>query len=374
MRRRKAPKNCYWRGEVLWGCYKVKGKLTRWSLRTDDVDVAAARVEAEREQAIAHAHYGDARPRYKDVFAAWGARHITDQVSATTVVRYASSLKQLEPFLIDCYLDQIDSRKITEIVDARRATGAKIATVRRDLGALGSVLKFAIDQGMRDEDDNPALSRAKRLKERRDPIVLAPHPQIARVVKKASATLGPLAAAALRTGCRLSELVTAERTGLDHARRQLTVKGKGNKLRVIDLDVDLGYGTAYDVLRTLPIRLGCKWLFWHHDGKTLRGASGAFYELVRRDLKEAQAEAQRRGMAEGDDQPFRFHDLRHRHAVDWLKAGRSIYDLQQRLGHTSVKTTEIYLKHLTAEEARATMYATGRAESQTESQTERSGG
>ena len=55
--------------------------------------------------------------------------------------------------------------------------------------------------------------------------------------------------------------------------------------------------------------------------------------------------------------PFRFHDLRHRRAVDWLKAARSIYDLQQRLGHASVKTTEIYLKFLTSEEARATMYA-----------------
>ena len=51
-------------------------------------------------------------------------------------------------------------------------------------------------------------------------------------------------------------------------------------------------------------------------------------------------------------QHFRFHDLRHRHAVDWLKNGKSIYDLQLRLGHTSVKTTEIYLTYLTPEEQR----------------------
>jgi integrase/recombinase XerD len=56
-------------------------------------------------------------------------------------------------------------------------------------------------------------------------------------------------------------------------------------------------------------------------------------------------------------QPFRFHDLRHRHAVDWLKSGGSIYDLQQRLGHTSVKTTEIYLAFLTPEEKRQAMFA-----------------
>jgi hypothetical protein len=38
--------------------------------------------------------------------------------------------------------------------------------------------------------------------------------------------------------------------------------------------------------------------------------------------------------------------------VQWLKDGGSIYDLQARLGHTSIKTTEIYLKYLTPDEGR----------------------
>ena len=57
---------------------------------------------------------------------------------------------------------------------------------------------------------------------------------------------------------------------------------------------------------------------------------------------------------------FRFHDLRHLHAVEYLKAGGSLYDLSKRLGHTSVKTTEIYLDFLTAEEEARTK--AGRAE------------
>ncbi|MGB1230598.1 MAG: tyrosine-type recombinase/integrase, partial [Holosporaceae bacterium] len=51
--------------------------------------------------------------------------------------------------------------------------------------------------------------------------------------------------------------------------------------------------------------------------------------------------------------PFRFHDLRHRYAVDYLKNGGSIYTLKGLLGHTSVKTTEGYLAYLTPEEAEA---------------------
>lgn len=46
-------------------------------------------------------------------------------------------------------------------------------------------------------------------------------------------------------------------------------------------------------------------------------------------------------------------DLRHRFAVDYPRAGGSIYDLQQILGHTSIKTTEVYLAYLTPEEAAA---------------------
>lgn len=46
-----------------------------------------------------------------------------------------------------------------------------------------------------------------------------------------------------------------------------------------------------------------------------------------------------------------FHDLRHLFAVEALRGGMGIYRLSKHLGHTSVKTTEIYLDFLTPEEA-----------------------
>jgi len=41
--------------------------------------------------------------------------------------------------------------------------------------------------------------------------------------------------------------------------------------------------------------------------------------------------------------------------VEWLQSGRSIYDLQQRMGHSSIKVTEGYLEFLTPEEKRKAM-------------------
>jgi hypothetical protein len=42
----KAPAGCYWRGNVLWGHLKVRGKKYAWSLHTDDPATASLRREA----------------------------------------------------------------------------------------------------------------------------------------------------------------------------------------------------------------------------------------------------------------------------------------------------------------------------------------
>jgi integrase/recombinase XerD len=342
--RRKAPKGCYWRGPVLWGRIQVAGKEYKWSLRTGDAETAKRRLKAERARLLGEAHFGEIRYRYEDVVEEWSA-HIVTQVGAGTAKRYASSLAQLKTELLPLFIDQIDKAKVNEIVKRRRSEGVTTATIRRDLTALSSVLEYAEDQEYR--EGNPALARLRKLKERRDPISLPHHTHIARVAQRADQMIAALIRTALSTGCRQSELVNAERVKFDEARRQLTVKGKGNKIRTVDLDAD----TAAE-LAALPACLGCKWLFWTGEGEPFRGLASTFRYLVRAEMRSAQKSAQEKGLKQADFQRFTFHHLRHRHAVDWLKSGKSLYDLQKRLGHTSIKTTEIYLAYLTPEEQR----------------------
>jgi integrase/recombinase XerD len=152
-------------------------------------------------------------------------------------------------------------------------------------------------------------------------------------------------------------LTRYKRSHFDSSRRQLTIIGKRNKRRTIDL-VDGGQDFGFEVLSALPVALDCPFIFWHLDisrGKKraqvtpYKQVSSNFARLVRSVAKQAQKQ----------DQPFRpftFHHLRHRAAVDWLKSGRSIYVLKDRLGHTSVKTTEMYLEFLTHEEKQKVMF------------------
>lgn len=341
-KQKKAPPGTYWRGDTLWGRITVNGREIRWSLRTDEAEVALSRVKARREREVATAHYGDQRPSWEDAYLAWG-EHIAAHAKPSTVKRYDVSLKQLEPFLRNCFLDEIDKGLVGEVIRQRRAVGVTNATIRRDLTALSSVLGYCEEEGWK--DDNPALARLRRLKERRDPIVLPEHDHIERVIARAPGLFGPLIRAALLTGCRQDELVTLERRQLDMRRRQVALyKTKTSRPRVIDM-LD-----AHDLFATMPINMRSKHVFWHDDGQQYRNVASRFRVFV----LDAQKSAQREGV---DFRPFRFHDLRHRFAVDYLKNHHgTLYDLQQHLGHSSVKVTEIYTAYLTPEEARDAKY------------------
>jgi integrase/recombinase XerD len=367
--RRKAPHHCFWNGTVLWGRQTINGQKRRWSLRTDDPKVAAERVKNDRERALAAAHYGDTRISWEEAVIGWAKNHIPNRgIGGNAARRYAVSLKQIEPWLRGRFVDEIDASTVAEIITGRRRNEITTATLRRDLGALASVLTYCQTENWR--TDNPAFDRLRLLKERRDPIMLPNPVHVDRVIRRAPGLMGAIIQAARVTGCRLEELVGAVRANLDHTRRELTVIGKGKKLRVIGLD----YGGGYELLRGLPARVGCKWLFWHDAGAPYKNLSSRFAAIVRdvfvaaydethgttaktRPPLPALLEAQ--GSPEWKDigfRTFRFHDLRHLHAVEWVRSGRSVYDLQDRLGHESITTTEGYKKYFTPEEWRRAKY------------------
>jgi integrase/recombinase XerD len=337
---RKAPPGCYWRGDTLWGRKRVKGREIRWSLHTDDPKIARQRFGAGTDRALADAHHGDGKRGLTEVIEAW-AEQLMRSVSPKTRTRYLCSLEQLAPELEGLDLPDIDGKLVAEIIRRRQRAGVKDATIKRDLCALSSVINYAIDQGW--AESNPVLPRMSRIRERRDPIVLPQDRDIDLVLEHAPGMMKDMMRAALVTGAREDELVQARRDQLDHTRRQLTVIGKRNKRRVINLDPFNGY----EVFDSLPSYVNGDHLFWHDEGQPYANFASNYRQVVLRVVRFA-------AKAGIKFRPFRFHDLRHRHAVDWLRSGRSIYDLQMRLGHSSLKVTEMYLDFLTPEEQTAT--------------------
>lgn len=333
------------RGATWWARFTVNGKEFRGSLHTREEQAARIRAGKWRDREVAAAKFGECRKTYSEVYDAW-ALFITSQVGVETVKRYTVSLDQIEPFLTPLFLDEIDRDLVAEIVRQRRAAGVTVATIRRDLTALSSLLEFAIDEGWRPDESNPALARGKRLREVREPIMLPLAEDIAFVLSRVRGTFGRLIEAAILTGCRQDELVKAERRMFDAERRQMTIRRKGNQIRTITLSVD-----AAALLAALPAHLKGKWLFWHGDGQPYSKASARFAEHIKSAQKAAHEQ-------ERPFRPFTFHHLRHYYAVHFLKNGGNIYALQQHLNHKSIVTTEGYLDFLTPEEAAAAKLGT----------------
>ena len=110
--------------------------------------------------------------------------------------------------------------------------------------------------------------------------------------------------------------------GLDEL---LLTKTKTGRPPVVPLTPATG-GT----IRDTPRHISAPWVFWHGDGERYRNLSSRLTALIGR-----------------SGQSFRVHDLRHRFAVDFLRRDATqIYRLSQILGHSSVKTTEIYLAYV----------------------------
>lgn len=332
--RPKAPKYTYWRQGVLWARFTVNGHEYRGSLRTNEPKVARARVAKLREKEIGAAAFGEDRKTWEQACIEWGT-HIVNEVGRLTAKRYICSLDQVKPFIAGRFVDEISKTDVLAIVKARRLKRRTNATIKRDLLAMSSVLKFAEMHDWR--VGNPAFLIMQTMSEKRDPILLPTEPDYDHILTCLTKPFADLVRAGRLTGCRISELVMAERQNFNARAGTLLVTGKGNKRRSISLDQP-----AIDLIQSLPAAIGSKRIF-HNGGASLHNGSFVFSKAT----KAAQKKAQKEGR---DFTGFRFHDLRHWFAVQWLRDGRSIYDLQQHLGHTSVSTTEIYLQFLTVEE------------------------
>jgi len=328
-----SEKNMYLRNGVWLLQAAIRGKLYRRSLHSSDVKIARKERDKLIEKIKSAVWRGDRVVSWADGCAEW-VSHELGQISPATAKRYAVSLSQANPYFRKVSIDAIDGNMVAEFISARRKSGAKPATIRRDLTAISRVLEYAEAMGWR--EGNPTLSKRKILKERRDPIQLPKHDEIYLMIENSSVYFGRLIQAAWLTGCRQNELVLAKWSGFNPNNGTLEVIGKGNKRRVISLEPP-----ALAQFKVLP-RLG-EYIFPKSDGTPFRMAASDFTH-IRRFVRAKMAKEGR------DFTGFRFHDLRHLYAVEALKNGISIYDLQKHMGHSSIKVTEMYLEFLTPDE------------------------
>jgi integrase/recombinase XerD len=296
------------------------------------------RLAKVREDMEHHRFHGASRLSYKHAVLEWSEAHFPT-LKPKTVKRYQQSLRQLDPHFSDLFMDQIGRKQVAEYVRKRQKEGVTNATIRRDLNVLSRICAFGVNSDALAA--NPVRDFDKSLiPERRDPIALPDEASIGMVMDRIPRSrLASLCRFLLRTGLRRDEGVFLEWSRISPDRAQVHLQDtKGRTVRVLTMNDE-----ARAILAAQPRHIASQYVFWHHEGEPLRHTSRQFRDAVKAAQKSAQENSE-------DFRPFRLHDLRHRFAVDFLRNGGSIYDLQQVLGHRSITTTEIYLQYLTLDE------------------------
>lgn len=316
--------NLYKRGKTYWARFTVDGVERRQSLRTIHVAEARKRLAKLKETAEHDSFWGGSQMPWEAAMLRYKEEVLPAAVKPNTAKRYEVSLRQVSPHLEGKAMHSITTRDLSEMISARRKARATNATIRRDLTAISRVFAAAKSWGAC--ASNPARDYDRDMvRERRDPITLPTDDEVWRGLLLAPAPrFAGIMFLAAYTGMRQAEVLTLDWRQVDLERRAVALsKTKTDSPRAVPLDA-----SAVAYLESLQGRRGVVF------GPKAYENFPSNYALWRKREKVH----------------FRFHDLRHRFAVLYLRKGGNIYALQQILGHASIKTTEIYLAHLTPEE------------------------
>jgi len=270
---------------------------------------------------------------WKSAVVEW-AEAMQGNIKPNVLDRYLTSLKMVRGSIEDLNVEEITTKTIAEIVKTRRAAGVSNATIKRDLTAVSSVIVYGCAQGWR--EDNPAKAYDRAVVKERTHVIRLPDPaDIDAFVAFCPPTFGKLERLAQYTGLRQNELETLE-WEQDRGKVIDLWKTKTDRPRAVPCDE-----RARGTLDGTPKHATAPWVFWHDKGEPFIAVKSQHRDLMARALE-----------AKKIKRRYRFHDLRHWFAVDYLRRGGNIYDLQQVLGHKSITTTERYLAFLTPEEQR----------------------
>ena len=146
------------------------------------------------------------------------------------------------------------------------------------------------------------------------------------------------------TGMRVSELASLNRNSFDTKRGECTVRGKGDKLRVVFLSEDAKKSIGEYVKKREDVDDA---LFIHipkHGAYQNESELRLTTRSIERMLKKYSAKA-------GIAKKVTPHSLRHQFATNLLRNGADIRSVQALLGHAHITTTQIYT-HVTDETLR----------------------
>jgi site-specific recombinase XerD len=243
--------------------------------------------------------------------------------SPRTIITYGELLSKLENSL-QLPVDKITINQFKDYLHKRiTVDGVSTSTVNQLIG----VYKIVQVDILKRDWETIKVKRPRRTKKL--PVVLSKQEVQALINTTANIKHKAILMLAYSAGLRLNEILHIKPSAIDSARMQVhVVQGKGKKDRYTILS-----GKALDILRQYyKLVRPARYLFEPQGHKGEHLSENTLNSIIKASAAKA-----------GLKKQISFHTLRHCFATHLLENGVNLRLIQQFLGHTSLKTTAIYL-------------------------------
>jgi integrase/recombinase XerC/integrase/recombinase XerD len=194
----------------------------------------------------------------------------------------------------------------------------KPKTSHRIISTLSSFYRFLYTQGAVVANPMVGIERP-RIKQQE--VKYLKHSQVLRLIDSISDERDKLIVRTIyATGVRVSELCGIDIEDIDFEEHTIRIKGKGDKIRIVFVDSD-----TLDAIRKF---VGIKLIGPLFEGQQGKHISPRAIQHIFRHYAPV-------GITP--------HKIRHSYASELYRRSKNLRVLQENLGHTSIKTTEIYL-------------------------------
>ena len=307
---------------VEW--YIPGGKGKRDSVVIEGTEASARAYEAEMRRRQPDAI--SINPRILDVLADFHGYYRTNRLP-TTYADCIKSFKHLSKHIGNHRFTGLSPTVIEEYKMRRLDDKVSRRTINKELSYLSSFLKWAV----KNNHCNPLTFKIEKFEKIRSPKPEVPSPEVVQtIINKIEKEYRPILLLLYDGGLRRTEALTltAERINLDT--RLMMVKGKGEKERVVPITT----GRLFEALSKLKKKIKDGFLF-------ANPRTGKPYDSIRKPLARACKKAK-------VTQRIYHHLFRHSFGTHATVAGVGLKHLQDIMGHSTSKTTELYT-HLAAE-------------------------
>jgi len=222
---------------------------------------------------------------------------------------------------------ETDGYEITDfLAQASAMRGLSATTMNRYLSTLSSFFKFLVGQNM--IESNPVLGVDRpKIKDRE--LLYLKHNDVIALLNRIEDNRDRLLVRTIyATGVRVSELCGVYIEHIDFSEETIRIRGKGGKIRTVFIDPE-----TLAAIRSYIGGRGGGPLFVGHQGAPLssRTVQHIFQKYAPTGITP--------------------HKIRHSYASELYRRSKNLRVVQENLGHSSIKTTEVYL-HTDLEERR----------------------